>query len=95
MDMERDLELTSDHGCEFWLYNIPVQIYMPTENGPKARVVMYKPKENKCEVEYIPIGDIPAMCRNSSKLMRNLADLMDSMANGNIKTVCYPDANPS
>lgn len=77
-------------GKAFWLMNCPLQMW--GDGGTSWRVINYMPrKETCCEFdERISADEMPAVCRNSAAVLRNLAALFDAMAEGKIDTIYYP-----
>ena len=95
-----NLEFTDNYGSLYWSYNVPLQMW-PTNEDPEDeeskiigwRVLNYMPrKERCCDLdEIITPDEMPAYCKNAAKLLRNLADRFDKMANKEIDNIYYHD----
>lgn len=90
-DLIDSMEEMADWRKDFWVYNLALQMW-PNQGGG-ARILNYMPRRERCVELETPViaADLPAFCRNNAKVLRNLADLFDAMAEGKIDTIYYPD----
>lgn len=84
------LEYTEDFTGLFWAYNLPLQLFRESSDGSADAVNYMARKEACCDIE-IPAAQVPAVCRNAARLLRNLADLFDAAADGRVTSIYYPD----
>lgn len=77
----------------FWSMNLPLQMW-PVDEG--WRVLNYMPRKEKAAFLEANVSkeDVPAFCKNTSAVLRNLADLFDLLGEGRIDTIYYPDESP-
>jgi len=84
----------------YWAYNLPLQMWggEPDEEGIRQwRVVNYMPRREDISSldESVSETELPQFCKNAATILRNLADLFDSLGKGEIKYIYYPTELPS
>ena len=75
----------------FWSYNCPLQMF-PLKNGT-WNVLNYMPRKERIANldEQVTREELPDFCKNAARILRNLADLFDALADDKIDIVYYPD----
>jgi hypothetical protein len=75
----------------FWSYNCPLQMW-PTEDGT-WRVLNYMPRKERIATfdDRVTKEELPSFCKNTARILRNLAGLFDALAVGKIDLIYYPD----
>lgn len=78
----------------YWAFNCPLQMWGNAKEG--WRVLNYMPRKEACKNldEIVTLDEMPQFCRNSANILRNLAALFDTMADGKIDYIYYPDQSP-
>lgn len=79
----------------FWAYNLPLQMWGNDEDG--WRVLNYMPRKERCQYleSSVTKEELPQFCKNTAMILRNLADLFETLGRGEIKLVYYPDELPA
>ena len=100
MENPLGLEYTDEYGREYWAWNCPLQMWATykdeeDEKTPVTgwRILNYMPRKEACcsMDEEITPEEMPAYCRNAAKVLRNLADRFDMVADGKVTNIYYPD----
>ena len=75
----------------YWDFNLPLQMW-PLPNG-NWRVVNYMPRHQRCEEmeQEVTEAELPQFCKNAATVLRNLANLFDTLAEKKINVIYYPD----
>lgn len=75
----------------FWSYNCPVQMF--SRDDSTWGVTNYMPRKRRIAElgETVTKEELPSFCKNTTRILRNLADLFDALADGKIDTIYYPD----
>lgn len=76
----------------YWLFNLPLQIRRRID-GTWHIPANYMARKERCVSldSHVSDADRPQFCRNSAAILRNLADLFDAAADGQIDYIYYPD----
>lgn len=76
----------------FWTYNLPVQMF--GDNG-KFQPLVYMPRKESCVSlnTHVSQEELPDFCENTASVLRNLANLFESLGRGEIGHIYYPDKN--
>lgn len=74
----------------FWSYNCPVQMF-PREDGTWD-VTNYMPRKQRIVElgETVTKAELPSFCKNTARILRNLAELFDALAADKIDAIYYP-----
>ena len=77
----------------FWSYNCPVQMF--SRDDSTWGVTNYMPRKRRIAElgEKVTKEELPSFCENTARILRNLAELFDALADGKIDTIYYPDEN--
>ena len=99
--MEKNkLDLEFDKDEIYWAYNLPLQMWPIREDPENEKseiieynILNYMPRKSSCAMmeNEIDLEHIPRYCRNTAKLLRNLANLFEALAEKKIDTIYYPD----
>jgi hypothetical protein len=75
----------------YWASNLPLQIWK-SDDGTWS-IVNYMPRKECCASldEHVSDADRPQFCRNTAAILRNLADLFDAVADGQLDHIYYPN----
>jgi len=79
--------------CEgYWLFNLPLQIWRQ-DDGTWHIPANYMARKERCASldEHVSDADRPQFCRNTAAILRNLADLFDAVADGQLDHIYYPN----
>jgi hypothetical protein len=76
----------------YWIFNLPLQIWR-LDDGTWHVPVNYMPRKECCSSldDHVSDADRPQFCRNAAAILRNLADLFDAAADGQLDHIYYPD----
>ena len=76
----------------YWMFNLPLQMRR-LDDGTWHVPVNYRPRTECCASldNHVSDADRPQFCRNASAILRNLADLFDAAAEGQIDYIYDPD----
>lgn len=75
----------------FWSYNLPLQMWHRDDDT--WSVLDYMPRKERVVTfdERVTREELPDFCRNTARILRNLADLFDALGDGKIDKIYYPD----
>jgi hypothetical protein len=81
-----------DWGELYWAYNLPLQIWRQ-DDGTWHIPANYMARKQRCASldNHVSDADRPQFCRNAAAILRNLADLFDAAADGQLDHIYYPD----
>ena len=76
----------------YWMFNLPLKIRR-LDDGTWHVPVNYQPRTEHCVSldNHVSDADRPQFCRNSAAILRNLADLFDAAADGQVDYIYDPD----
>jgi hypothetical protein len=76
----------------YWAYNLPLQIWRQ-DDGTWSIPANYMARKERCvhADQGLSDADRPQFCRNTAAILRNLADLFDAVADGQLDHIYYPD----
>lgn len=77
----------------YWRYNCPLQM-SPNIDGTWD-VLNYMPRKSRVTNmdEQVTKEELPSFCENTARILRNLANLFDTLGAGKIDLIYYPDEN--
>ena len=86
----------------FWTFNLPIQIFLPTDTENDGSILLYMPrKETCCSMSFEEFfanveggankENIKALCDVSAAILRNLAKNMEEVGNQVRHHVYYPN----
>ena len=81
-----------DWGEGYWMFNLPLQIWR-LDDGTWSIPANYIARRERCvhADQGLSDADRPQFCRNSAAILRNLADLFDAAADGQIDCIHCPN----
>ena len=76
----------------YWASNLPLQIWK-SDDGTWSIPANYMARRERCvhADQALSDADRPQFCRNTAAILRNLADLFDAVADGQIDYIYYPN----
>lgn len=97
---KKRLEFTEDYDELYWAYNLPLQLW-PHHANPEDeespivgwRILNYMPRKERCTSleELVTKDEIKPLCKNTAKILRNLANRFEMLARGEIDYIYYPN----
>ena len=75
----------------YWAFNLPLQIWRQ-DDGTWSIPANYMARRERCvrADQDLSDADRPQFCRNAAAILRNLADLFDAVADGQIDHIYNP-----
>jgi hypothetical protein len=90
-DKKLPIVSTEEWNDVYWSYNLPLQMWQSDDGN--YRVLNYMPRKEYCKhiESEVTKEELPQFCKNTAVILRNLADLFESLGRGEIDHVYYPD----